>query len=327
VRRVCQFLHTGNTTEQQWFPGPRCAPASRIPGRDHKRNRAARARFRAARSRRPRKGRVGRVIGPPKQSEGIALGTAQSCGTPDWLKMAAPRAADSWHGRASPRRRGLLFRPIGDLPPARGGGSQVCTILDTSSLREYSSSCGGAVAQLGEHKAGSLGVRGSSPLSSTIFPTTSVAPASRTVLAVATGLRRLRPADRPRPGSLPAPGGRRCRRSPESSDAPCAHVRRRLAVLPITAPRWSSSVGEALEAAGLARHRGLPPAVRPGPWPCPAAALVVVMPSHTSSRRPLGSPGRRSLRPRPRFRPWHSRMVGRRRPRGTRPGERARATT
>ena len=30
---------------------------------------------------------------------------------------------------------------------------------------------GGAVAQLGEHKAGSLGVRGSSPLSSTIAPT------------------------------------------------------------------------------------------------------------------------------------------------------------
>jgi hypothetical protein len=36
----------------------------------------------------------------------------------------------------------------------------------------------GAVAQLGEHKAGSLGVRGSNPLSSTNFPAASAAPAS-----------------------------------------------------------------------------------------------------------------------------------------------------
>jgi hypothetical protein len=62
---------------------------------------------------------------------------------------------------APPGRRG-----IGPAAPAR---LQVFAILDRTGRGQYSGRCGGAVAQLGEHKAGSLGVRGSSPLSSTIL--------------------------------------------------------------------------------------------------------------------------------------------------------------
>jgi hypothetical protein len=50
--------------------------------------------------------------------------------------------------------------------------------LTAVTVRLYRDPSRGAVAQLGEHKAGSLGVRGSNPLSSTNFPATSVAPAS-----------------------------------------------------------------------------------------------------------------------------------------------------
>src|SRR5437867_7696319 len=46
-----------------------------------------------------------------------------------------------------------------------------CLLLTASPRRLYRDSSRGAVAQLGEHKAGSLGVRGSNPLSSTNFST------------------------------------------------------------------------------------------------------------------------------------------------------------
>src|SRR5438093_5398136 len=74
----------------------------------------------------------------------------------------------NWHSRgaqnAMPARAcGFDSRPRYQLSYA----SPTLTGLPPGLYREASR---GAVAQLGEHKAGSLGVRGSNPLSSTIFP-------------------------------------------------------------------------------------------------------------------------------------------------------------
>src|ERR1700730_392163 len=75
---------------------------------------------------------------------------------------AAPQdcAIDRRRPRASRYQRGRTAS-------SEAGGSQVLANLDKFLPGQYPALRGGAVAQLGEHKAGSLGVRGSSPLSST----------------------------------------------------------------------------------------------------------------------------------------------------------------
>ena len=55
------------------------------------------------------------------------------------------------------------------MPSSEADEAQVLANLDKFGRQAVFCNPRGAVAQLGEHKAGSLGVRGSSPLSSTNF--------------------------------------------------------------------------------------------------------------------------------------------------------------
>src|SRR5207344_2544588 len=71
---------------------------------------------------------------------------------------AAPAQAADWTGAA------LLHELVS---PGVSPLAQIAAILDRTDREKYPGRHSGAVAQLGEHKAGSLGVRGSSPLSST----------------------------------------------------------------------------------------------------------------------------------------------------------------
>ena len=102
--------------------------------------------MRAHTSDRTTKGRVAVQCEAEKLGDAGALGRSGGTGRHGGLKSRCPQ------GRAG-------------STPASGTTPQSLT---RESLRLYREASRGAVAQLGEHKAGSLGVRGSNPLSSTI---------------------------------------------------------------------------------------------------------------------------------------------------------------